>query len=281
MESTRASTPPTGRVDRSRLPEASETTQRVPWSVLGPHMLREWGYPRRPGGRRKREPQHLEVLGQTGSGKSYFILYLLQQRATARGSHVVVLATKPDDGTLTATGWPIIESWPPEYGKHWVIYWPQSKGISREGRAQQREKVLELLNKLWKKNSNIIIYFDEIAYISKDLGLMVETEKYYRESRALGITIVAATQRPQGVTRYMHSESAWTVCFAPKDEEDAERMAQVLGGKRTYMPILQTLDRSNYEFLIVENSTGKRYISWIDRPLPRRKPRKEPEAAER
>jgi hypothetical protein len=58
------------------------------------------------------------------------------------------------------------------------------------------------------------------------------------------------------------------VCFAPKDEEDAERMAQVLGGKRTYMPILQNLDREKYEFLIVHGLTRKMYISWIDHPLP-------------
>ena len=45
-------------------------------------------------------------------------------------------------------------------------------------------------------------------------------------------------------------------------------MAQVLGGKKTYMPILKTLNREKYEFLIVHGLTGRMYISWIDHPLP-------------
>lgn len=251
-------------------PEPPRTVQRVPWSVLGPHFIHAWGYPTR-GGKRAAMPQHLEVLGQNGSGKSFFVTTVLRQRAAARGSHIVFIATKPDDDTVTAMGWPIVTDWPPDYGQNQVVYWPKSRGISKQGRQQQREKILKLMDALWQPQSNIIVVFDEIAYVSNDLNLRLETEKYYREGRALGITIVAGTQRPQGVTRYMHSESSWTVCFAPKDDEDAERMAQVLGGKRTYMPILRMLDRTKYEFLIVENLTGNMYISWIDTPKKKRK----------
>lgn len=233
--------------------------ERVPWSILGPEFIRAWGYPRG-----ERMPEQLEILGQNGSGKSYFERTVLQQRAAARGSHIVIVATKPADKTLAGMGWPIIDSWPPPYGQNQVIYWAKGKGIDNQAQAQQRAKVLDLLNKLWVPNSNIIIAFDEVAYLNDELRLRPQLTRYYREARALGITIVSSTQRPQGVPRYMHSEAGWSVFFAPKDEEDAERMAQVAGAKRIYTPILLTLNRPNYEFLIVHNLTGEKFISWID-----------------
>jgi hypothetical protein len=243
--------------------------ERVPWSVLGPEFIRTWGY-----ARGKPMPEHVEILGQTGSGKSWFETCILVQRLIGRGSHIVVVATKPADETLVATGWPVVDKYPHNDPRETaIIYWPQAAGLTQTGQQEQAYKILDLLNKLWKPNANVIIVFDEIAYLCNDLNspsapLKVALAKYYREGRGLGITIVASTQRPQGVIRQMHSESSWTVCFAPKDEEDAERMAQVLGGKKTYLPILKMLNREKYEFLIVHGMTNKMYISWIDHPIP-------------
>lgn len=232
--------------------------ERVDWVDLGPYFLQAWGYPRG-----KRMPEHLEILGQTGSGKSYFEKTILTQRAALRGSHIVVIATKPADATLASTGWPIITSWPPDYGKNQVIFWAKAKGLGRAGMGEQRRKISDLLERLWVPDSNRVVVFDEIAYVDSDLGLRTPLVRYYREGRALGITVVATTQRPQGVPRYMHSESGWSVFFAPKDEEDAERMAQVAGSRRIYIPILMELNRERFEFLIVRNLTGERYISAI------------------
>lgn len=245
--------------------------ERVPWSTLGPQFLAKWGYPRG-----KRMPEHVEILGQSGSGKSHFEAMILLQRMLGRNSHIVIVATKPDDSTLADLGLPVVDKYPPDDPRHTaVIYWPQAAGLNKAGQQEQAAKIMKLLEQLWHPNANIIIVFDEIAYLCTDLhqadprlGIKTALMKYYREGRALHITIVASTQRPQGVIRQMHSESSWTICFAPKDEEDAERMAQVLGGKRTYMPILNSLDREKFEFLIVHGLTGKMYISWIDHPFP-------------
>ncbi len=49
--------------------------ERVPWSQLGPAFLRKWGYPRG-----KRMPEHVEILGQSGSGKSHFEAMILLER---------------------------------------------------------------------------------------------------------------------------------------------------------------------------------------------------------
>lgn len=236
---------------------------RVPWDELAPEFFGAWGYPRG-----EFMPEHIEILGQTGSGKSFFEKTILMERARLRGSRVVVICTKPADKTIESTGWPIVDTWPPT--QSWtkdrrrfrqVIFWAKAPGLNREARRRQAAKVEELLEMLWVADSNTVVVFDEIAYVEKELGLRTHVERYFREARGLGITVVATTQRPQGVTRTMHSESAWSVFFAPKDEEDAERMAQVAGNKLYYKRVLMDLKRPLYEFLLVHNLTGEAYIS--------------------
>lgn len=233
------------------------------WEEIGPEFFQAWGYPRG-----EFTPEHLAIYGQTGRGKSHFEKYILMERARLRRSRVVVVATKPADKTLVSTGWPIVSSWPPATG--WtkdkkkyeqVIYWAKAKGLGRDARDRQTAMVEDLLEQLWVPDANIIVAFDEIAYIENELGLKLQTSRYFREGRALGITVVASTQRPTGVSRYMHSETAWSVFFAPKDEEDTERMAQVAGNKLYYQRALAELDASRFEFLLVHNLTNECVIT--------------------
>jgi hypothetical protein len=234
----------------------SNTVEHVNWNELGPEFLKTWG-----NANGKFMPEHLAILGPTGSGKSFFMTQVLQQRATLRGSHVVILATKPADGTLTKLGWPIINKWPPKYDQSQVIFWPKAGNLN-ESLDKQREAVLGMLNELWHANSNIILSFDEIAYIEEDLKLKTQITRYWREARALGITIVATTQRPRFVSRYMWSESSWTVAFRPKDEEDAEQVATVLGNRKYFKPVLMEQLQKN-EFIILNRDERQAYISKI------------------
>lgn len=257
------------RTRRPRWPEPDEVP-RVDWADLGPAFIKAWG---RPNGRH--EPEHLTVYGKSGGGKSYFVAYVLQMRAAARGSHIVVIATKKADRTLTAMRWPIIDEWPPDYGHNQVIYWAKARGISAEGMAPQQKKVRDLLNKLWVKDSNIIVYVDELPYVETDLKLKREIAVFYREGRANGITMVASMQRPSGVNRFAHSESGWTVAFPPKDADDRDRVAEVLGNRVRFREVLDGLDRTKHEFLIRHDLTGESYISH----LPARRMTKRPEVS--
>lgn len=233
------------------------TPPRVSWAELGPEFLRSWGRPRG-----KAQPEHVSIYGPTGSGKSYLEKHLLMSRAAARGSHVVIVATKPADETLRSTGWPIVKSWPPGYGKDQVIFWARAKGLERGGLAEQRRAVAGLLDALWTPDANTIVAFDELAYLEQDLALKPQITRYYREGRALGLTIVATTQRPAGVSRYMHSEAGWTMAFGPKDEDDRDRIAQVLG-RRGFRDVLDSLDRSKREFLMIREVTREVYITHL------------------
>lgn len=232
--------------------------ERVAWADLAPELVSAWGWPRG-----EYMPEHMEVLGQSGTGKSYFVKHLLLARAAARGSHIVVIATKSADKTITGMGWPIIQKWPPGYGQDQVIFWPKVKGIDRAAAAVQREKIKNLLSQLWVKDSNRVVVFDEIHYIDVDLRLRHETTRYFREGRSHGITCLATTQRPAGVNRWIHSESSWKVFFAPQDQEDAIRMAEIAGSRKHYTDILLKLDREKREFLVIRGLTGESYVSHV------------------
>ena len=263
-------------VTEARLTSAGKLyPPRVPWEDLGPDFLEAWG---RPNG--QFQPEHMEILGPTGSGKSFFEKHVLEERVRLRNSAVVILLTKPADKTLREMDWPVVTSWPPSQWNsknRQVIYHAKSEGLGKGARARQAEKVEDLLDKLWHPDANVILAVDEIAYVEQELGLRAHMTTYFREGRTLGITVVASTQRPAGVSRAVHSETAWVACFAPKDEDDAERMAQILGDKKHYKEVLMDLDREKREFVLVHNLTREAYISHIPGPKRARKsaPRKD------
>jgi hypothetical protein len=245
--------------------------------VVGPDFLLAWGYPRG-----EFSPEHMAIYGKTGRGKSHFELWILMERARLRGSRIIVICTKAADQTILSTGWPIVASWPPPSGwRHkrqdyrQVIYWPRAANLDRDGKRRQAAAIEDLLQKLWVPESNCIVVFDEIYYVENDLNMPPEypmatyTARYLREGRSNGITVVASTQRPAGVSRYVHSETEWSVFFAPKDEEDAERMAQIAGSKLYYRRVLAELRPEHFEFLLVHNLTGQSVITSLPKnPVP-------------
>ena len=254
-----------GSIQRPSLP----SIERVPWKDLGPEFIRRWG---RPGGRF--DPEHLTVHGKSGGGKTYFVATVLKMRADMKDSHIVALATKRADQTLSNWGWPIINTWPPDYGQNQVIYWARAKGISAEHRIPQRAKVKALLDSLWQPGSNRVLYIDELTYVERDLRLGTELSTFYREGRANGITLVASIQRPAGVTRLAHSEAGWTVAFPPKDADDRKRVAEILGDRAQYQYVLNDLDRTKHEFLIRHDRSGETYISHLPAPSVARRDRR-------
>jgi len=239
---------------------ATRWPERIEWEELGPELVAAWGFPRG-----RFQPEHMEILGPTRSGKTYFQAVVLQMRAQARQSHIVVLATKPADATITAMGWPIVTSWPPPEGKKYnqVVYWARRPSLDDAGLAKQHTKVKELLEALFVKDSNTILVWDEVAYIEHILKLSDYVTMYQREGAGLGITNVFNTQRGARVSRYVHSESSWTVCFRPKDADDAKRIAEILGDRKHYIEVLNTLDPLKREFLVLHSLTGESYISHI------------------
>lgn len=241
---------------------------RAPWSAIREDFIRSWGYPDG-----KFNPEHMEILGPSGSGKTYAEATLLQERVRRRGSAVIFIATKPVDATITALGWPVVTDWKAlvrhfERGEKQVIFWPRTEQLGKAWTAYMAAKIEDLLSRLWRAKMPVIVVFDEIA-TSEGLSIDVREiiKRFWREARSVGITMIAMKQRPQGIQRDMHSETAWIAAFKPKDEEDAIRVAQIMGSKRQWLPVLMNLDRDRHEFVLLHNRTGEAVITWVDTPL--------------
>lgn len=239
---------------------------RVPWSELALEFIQAWGYP---DGRF--DPEHVEILGPSGSGKTVFEETILSERAAARDSAEIFIATKASDkqiGALSKAGWPVVTDWGGVQQHKQCIFWPQTKALGRARREYLAGKISDLLARLWHAQSYTVIAFDEIKTVE---GLSPEMAEliamYWREARSVGITIVAMKQRPQGIQRDMHSETSWVVSFRPKDEDDGKRYAELFGSRTYYLPVLMSLDRSKYEFLIQDVKQNSAVISWIDVPI--------------
>ena len=234
--------------------------ERIPWSQLGPDFIASWGRPRG-----KVQPEHLEILGPTGAGKSTLLREILLERTRRRASSVVVVATKPDDATVIDFGWPIVDDWRGVEKHEQVIFWPRTKAIGEEREAYQEAKIKGLLDRLWHPQSNTVLVLDEWSWVEGLSARMKKTlNMYLREGRGLGITCVMGKQRVQGTQRDMHSESDWKISFKMNDRDDNERLAQLFGNKREYVPVIESLDREKREFLIQHKLTGATFISWVD-----------------
>ena len=253
---------PTSRDTPRGGPRSLEDIPRVPWEHLGPEFFRVWG---RPNGTVM--PEHMSVYGPSGSGKTHFVAYVLTERARLRGTHAVMVATKKADRTLVKAGWPVLKSWPPPNDKHQVIWWARG-GLSEDDQDAQRERVSRLMHELWVPDSNRIVAWDELPYVCADLGLRRPVTTYYREGRALGITNVAALQRPSDVPRYVHSEVSWTVSFRTKDQDDRDRVAETFGNRALYRDVIESLDREAHEFVMKRELTGEAFISSVPKVFP-------------
>lgn len=260
----------TGQAQPAAVPDAFQRPQEVPFSDLGPDFIQAWG--RTAEG--KHEGQHIEITGQNGSGKSYAEAAILHLRALRRDSATVVIATKLDDATverLVKLGWPRVKTAEEVRQHRQCIFWPDPKGIGAEREEALERAIYALLAMLWQPKANIIVVFDEIGTVEGLPGppgrrnrLKKLIQQYWREGRALGISVVASKQRPVGVVRDQHSETRWKAVFPPADEGDMDRFAELLGQKRDWAPVLRSLDQEQHQFVLRNNVTKDAYITWID-----------------
>jgi hypothetical protein len=174
----------------------------------------------------------MTLVGTPGSGKTTFAREVLNLR-----DWVVVFATKIRDRDLydefRKHGYVVKTSWSPfDTENPRVIFAPPLPSPDKEGRMIQAAAFSKVLVELFQlEHGNWTVYMDEIRYLTDNLKLNTEIETLYLQGRALGVTLVAATQRPRQVPREIFAAADWFGFWRIPGAEDRASAADLVGSQ--------------------------------------------------
>lgn len=172
-----------------------------------------------------KQGEHVALIGPTGSGKTTLLLALIAFRR-----YVVVIGTKPADKTLAKLqrhGFKRIEKWNPKlsataYPKR--LLWPDATDVDSE--ARQRQEILSALKSIYKERGWCVC-IDELWYIIHHLKLEKTVKTYLQQARALGISLLVATQRPAFVPLEVYDQSSHLFFWRDNDERNLSRISGI------------------------------------------------------
>lgn len=176
-----------------------------------------------------KQGEHVCVIGDTGTGKTFLISRLVRLR-----NNVVIFRTKPDDirfpGFYRAKKADVLE----DYRHEKILLEPKYEDQGIVG--------FDLLNKVWLHGSWTIVV-DEHWYTEK-LGLKRPLERLLTQGRSKNITVVVGMQRPVDVSRFTIAESTHVFSFR-LDGRDAKTL-----GMATTQSLEEPVQKLNgYDFI--------------------------------
>lgn len=205
--------------------------------------------------------EHVSIIGPTGAGKSFLMKRLLPLR-----TWVTIYAAKAEDDTLdslTSKKTPKSERyvritrWPASENDKRILLWP--KYIYPGDEYKQQSIFYEALREQFAERSWTIA-IDEVSYFVKPLRLENSLQAYWFQGRSLGLTLVAATQRPRGVPLLMYDMPTHLFFFRFNDENDLERIGGI--GYLNRKEIRNTVARlERHQFLYIHVPTGTMLLS--------------------
>jgi ABC-type dipeptide/oligopeptide/nickel transport system ATPase component len=145
-----------------------------------------------------KQGEHVAVVGDTGTGKTYLIAKLIETQPFA-----VVFRTKPDDirfeGFRKSRNGDAVD----DIRLDRILLEPKYEHQAYHG--------WELLEKTWKHGGWCVV-IDELWYAEK-IGLKVPIERMLTQGRSKGITGVVGMQRPAQVSRFALSQCTHLFVF--------------------------------------------------------------------
>lgn len=179
-----------------------------------------------------RKGEHVCVIGDTGSGKTY----LLAKRLLRYRQYVCVFKTKPDEddadkwqGFRKTTRAKTLTD--PRYDR--ILLMPEYRRQAIEG--------YEMLMRAYRQGGWTIV-IDELWYAER-IGLTPTIEMVLTQSRSLGISVVIGQQRPVTTTRFAISQSTHLISFRTEGR-DTKTVAEATTPR--ILPVLDSLGQ--YEF---------------------------------
>ena len=205
--------------------------------------------------------EHVTILGHTGSGKSELARRLLSGRRW-----VVVLGTKPRDVTLDRyvdDGYDRISRWPPEPHVTKAILWPRI--IDRSDLAGLAPLFADALDDIFVQGA-WTVGIDELHYAAGRLGLEPHLSDLWEQGRSLGVSVLAATQRPANVPLLAYSSATHLFLARTTDDRDLARLVEIGGGtdKQLLRDTVRKLPR--FAYVYVNTRTGSMFVTRAPSP---------------
>jgi len=194
------------------------------------------------------------LIGTTGQGKTTMLMNVLP-----RWPYVAVFATKPRDESMDRLirngGYVKYGSWKSlsaEDNPRRVI-WPDATRIDSDDK--QKSVFHDAFARIYREGGWCIA-IDELWYIIHQLGLAKDVRTILLQGRSMGISMIAATQRPFNVPLEVYDQSTHLMFSRDNDERNLSRIS----GLNSAVPsayireIVSNLEQ--FQFLYLNTRTG-------------------------
>lgn len=142
--------------------------------------------------------EHLAIIGDTGTGKTFLASLLLQSR-----KHLIALKSKADRTTIDAQKTVKLDRDLAQLRYTRFVLYPDYDG--------QQLEFARALERAWVEGG-WTVYLDELPYLT-GLKLTPFIDRLLTQGRSKDLTIVSGMQRPVGVTRNAIAQSTHVICF--------------------------------------------------------------------
>lgn len=231
----------------------SAAAPRVPWDRFVQNVF-QWG-----------SGEHVALIGPTGQGKTNMLLNLLPLKP-----FVAVFATKPEDESmnrLLRAGYTKFPAWRsvPAIDEPRRVIWPDAKRIDSD--KLQRTVFRDAFARIYREG-NWTVALDETWYMINVLNLHQEVRIFLLQGRSLGISLVAATQRPRFVPLEIYDQSTHLFFWRDNDEENMRRLSSVnVRSSQVLRQVIPNLER--FQVVYVNTRTGEMARTRAPAPMER------------
>lgn len=202
-----------------------------------------------------RQGEHVALIGPTGQGKTTLLKHLLPVHP-----YVVVFATKPKDESmdgLIRSGYYPVKHWqsldPKKFPRR--VLWPDASSLSSTD--SQKAVFHDAFQRIYREGGWTVA-IDELWYISQILRLEMDVKLYLLQARALGISLLAATQRPAWVPLEVYDQSTHLFFWRDNDENNLRRLSGIsFRSADLIRSVVADLER--YQVLYINTRTGEMF----------------------
>lgn len=182
--------------------------------------------------------------------------------------YVTVFATKPKDKVMQALsddGYIFLERWRDLSAEKYPrrVVWPNARTLG--SKAVQKDVFSEAMESIYVEG-RWTLAIDETWYFDNVLRLGELIKLYLLQARSLGISLVAATQRPAWVPRELYTSATHLFFWRTNEEQDLQSLSG-MGGTSSRLIRETVASLEMYQTLYVNTRTGQLYRTRIPKEL--------------